>query len=224
MRPTRWGWVLLLMTALALASAGASGNNLLYLLYGALAAAWVLAAALGRLTLRRLRVAVEPAGPAVRGTSAPLNVTVANPWPWPCWGLRVSWGGASAPIPWVGPGGRARAGLRAALPYRGLNRLEGLTLSGGFPFGLWLGRRAVEAAPVLAWPAQRPARDLSELRADARPGGRPAPRKGGGEEVHALREMTPDDDARAIHWKLTARAGRPIVAEYGSLADPRLIV
>ncbi len=222
--PTRRGWVAAFMTMLALASAGASGNNLLYLLFGSLAALLLLSAAGGWLTLRLLETEVESCGPAERGVEFPLRLRLVNRAPWPCWGYRLAWGPESAAAPWAAAKGSARASVRLRLPVRGWAFPEGLRLTGTFPFGLWSFAKKVRLEPVLVWPARRPARDLGELGAQVQGAGRPLPRKGAGEEFYAARELSPGDDARAIHWKLSAKAGRLIVADYGSSRDPRAVV
>ena len=49
-----------------------------------------------------------------------------------------------------------------------------------------------------------------EARSLAREGERPQDRKGQGLEVHSLRDHRPGEDARTIHWRSTARAGKLI--------------
>ena len=59
------------------------------------------------------------------------------------------------------------------------------------------------------FPRQVPA-PAASARALAREGERPEDRIGLGLEVHSLRDHRAGEDARSIHWKSSARAGRLI--------------
>src|SRR5256885_16971766 len=52
-----------------------------------------------------------------------------------------------------------------------------------------------------------------EARSSAREGDRPMARVGLGNEVHGLRDHRSGEDARSIHWRTSARAGRLIAVE-----------
>jgi uncharacterized protein (DUF58 family) len=48
--------------------------------------------------------------------------------------------------------------------------------------------------------------------------------RGEGEDLHALRAYQVSDDARRIHWKISAKAGEPIVKETAAAGRERLTI
>ena len=224
MKPTRLGLGCVVMAALTLLTAASTGNNLLYLVYGSLAAALVSAAILGRLNLRRARIDAETPPQVFKEQpfSLPLRVSVGG-W-WPSYGLELSWQGSQARVERVAPGEPARTSVRGALPHRGYNDLTDLVIESAFPFGLFSFRRGVAAARLLALPRPQPVREAREVAAAAHATGRPTLRKGSGDELYGIREFAPGDDARILNWKLSARLGRPLVNEYCAAQDDKITV
>ena len=101
---------------------------------------------------------------------------------------------------------------------RGVYRLESLTLSTSFPFGLFTKERDIRLpGELVIWP-----RADRSVPLPAPPGGRGRPRyseiagdgSGARGEYRGLREYRPGDDPRDIHWRSTARTGEPVVREY----------
>ena len=100
---------------------------------------------------------------------------------------------------------------------RGIYPLEVLTLSTAFPFGLFTKERDITLpGELIIWPrADRP------VPLPAPPGGS-QPRYsdvsgvtlGARGEYRGLREYRSGDDPRDIHWRSTARTGKPVVREY----------
>lgn len=221
MRITRLGLGAVLMTGLTWLTAASTGNNLLYLLLSALAAALLLSVVLGRWNLARLSARLESPDQAFRGAPARLRLLIRND------GRRrafwISAPGAAAPAT-VLPGEEAELELRERLPHRGLNLLEGLYLESSFPFGLLLHRRTLTGAAVLALPRLREIRAAADTSADARPSGVPTLKKGSGEDLYGVREAVAEDDARLVNWKLSARLGRAVVNEYAEAHDSKVTV
>jgi|GEM_PF-605900 len=318
MRPTRLGWSAAAMAAFTLFAAGSTGNNLLYLLFAATAAALVLSAAAGWMNLRALRPRLEPPDQIFRGASFQAVVVVENPrasdarfvravgpheiarerrFPpgglqliaWFAAGLAVIAGSiglivshsrlgnrlmyfllasgdrltyamigaavaavllaartdwakrltadvrakpagpppadpATAAVGDVPAGGSARAELRLSLPFRGLNRLDGVVLESLYPFGFFVRRRRVPPVEWLALPPASPFRPHDDLEQDPRSIAAGARRKAREGEFFGPRPYAPDDDARSIHWKLTAKSGRPVVAEHAIAPDGKAVV
>jgi len=93
---------------------------------------------------------------------------------------------------------------------RGLHRFEQLEVATKAPFGLFEKSRPLDApAELVVFPRKVAAPPL-QPRALAREGERPEDRIGLGLEVHSLRDHRAGEDARTIHWKSSARAGRLI--------------
>jgi transglutaminase-like putative cysteine protease len=116
------------------------------------------------------------------------------------------------------------AELRLTLPARGLNRLEGLALESLHPFGLFTMRRRLPPVEVLALPTAGPFRPGGRLEADPRAQSAGARGKARDGEFFGPRPYAPGDDARLIHWKLTAKTGRPVVVEYATAPEGRAVV
>jgi len=100
---------------------------------------------------------------------------------------------------------------------RGKFRLEGVTIGWTDPFGLFRSLASVETTDeILILPKRYPVPDL------ALPGNSTyqvggvslAGAVGESEEFVALRDYRPGDPLRRIHWRSTARVGKPIVKEY----------
>jgi len=93
---------------------------------------------------------------------------------------------------------------------RGLYRVDAVYLEARSPWGMWQVRRKDAAAmEVRVYPNLRRDDDLKALRQGV--GGVHALRQiGRGREFEKLREYLPGDGFDEIHWKATARRGRPI--------------
>ncbi len=103
-----------------------------------------------------------------------------------------------------------RATLHWSPKRRGIFRLRDVRLCIGGPFGLL--ERTKELAPnghgvVCVGPSRLPL-DSSAFAAWSATFGRSDEEP---EELHGIRLYTPGDDVRAIHWRLSAREGRPMI-------------
>jgi transglutaminase-like putative cysteine protease/uncharacterized protein (DUF58 family) len=224
MRVTRLGLAALVMAAFTLFAAGSTGNNLLYLLFAATIAALFLSVAAGWTNLKGLSARVETPGQAFRGAPFSARVTVANAGRLDARLIRVVGPLGAAVLGDVPAGGESASELRMTLPVRGLNRVEGLALESLYPFGFLALRRRVPAFDAVALPPASPFRPQTELEQDPRAAGAGARRRSRDGEFFGPRPYGPDDEARLIHWKLTAKSGRPIVAEHASAPDGQATV
>ena len=133
---------------------------------------------------------------------------------------RTPMGWASAPIVKAVVPGRSSLSLHYQVvpPQRGVYGFGSLFLRVEGPMGLALRPIKFQAAEeVKVYPPFQPLRhaDLATYRRVAnRWGIRSTKWKGEGREFESLREYVEGDDPRKIHWKATARLGRPIVQEY----------
>jgi transglutaminase-like putative cysteine protease/uncharacterized protein (DUF58 family) len=223
MRLTRLGFSVLAADALAFFGALISGNNLLYLVAGVMAAALAGAAAINR--RRAAGIHAEPDIPDQMFQGAPfrLGVTVRPPRRWPLYPVELISPLGRQAIDFIPRGGETRAELGYQLTRRGLNRLDGLFLETSFPFGFFRSLRRLPAPVVTAFPAVteifgRAASPAIREEAVTRP------QRGVGDDFHGLREYTYGEDARLINWKLTAKTGRPLIKEYAHAAGRRITV
>ena len=206
-----------------------TGNNLLYLLFGAMLGFIALSGWLSERVLRQLEIR--------RGT--PRGVTVDRP-------LRISYKVTNhkrwfptlavhlieeglpetAFIGRVGAGESTDSGSQNQFVHRGVYPLETLTLSTSFPFGLFTKERDVPLpGELVIWP-----RSDRHVRLSAPPGGRGRPQFSNSSEgtptargeYRGLREYRAGDDPRDIHWRTTARIGTPVTKEYDQDATETL--
>jgi uncharacterized protein (DUF58 family) len=205
-------------------SAGTTGNNLLYLLYSALTATAAVSALAGWWNLRGLEASIQAPGQVFRGSQFPLRLTFRKKAGWSCFAVEAVLGSSRAALGTLSAGAKAVVELRACASHRGWNLIEGLAVESLFPWGLIRHRRALPGIEVLAYPCLREVHSIPEIRAEARASGRPTLRKGTGDELYGVRAYDPSDDVRMINWKLSARAGRPLVNEHCETRDSRITV
>ena len=198
-----------------------TGNNLLYLLLGAMLGFIALSGWLSERILRRLEIRRR----APRGVTVerPIRITyyVTNRKRlFPTLAVYLFEEGLPNPafISRVGADESVTVGSENHFVQRGVYPLETLTLSTSFPFGLFTKERDVPLpGELVIWP-----------RSD-RPVSLPAPPGGGGQlqfsdaeggapgargEYRGLREYRIGDDPKDIHWRTTAKTGRPVIKEY----------
>jgi len=198
-----------------------TGNNLLYLLLGAMLGFIALSGWLSERVLRQLEVRRHtPRGVTVE---RPIRLTyyVTNRKRlFPTLAVYLIEEGLAEPafIGRVGAGDSVAVGSENRFVQRGVYALETLTLSTSFPFGMFTQERDVPVpGELVIWPrTDRP------VRLPAHPGGHGrqqfADASGGAPgargEYRGLREYRVGDDPRDIHWRTTAKIGTPVTKEY----------
>jgi uncharacterized protein (DUF58 family) len=196
-----------------------TGNNLLFLLLGLLLAGIVLSGVLSESTLRGVSLERLLPRDAQAGRAALVGLRVTN-------GkdrlgsfalvLRDVTGEGEAGHAFVlrlEPGESRDVSYRWEPKRRGRVAFERLEIATRFPFGLFEKWREIDAAAELVvFPREVPAPGVSPRR--VRPHGeRASGLAGPGHEFFGLRDATDRDDARQIHWRTSARRGRPVVVE-----------
>ena len=197
-----------------------TGNNLLYLLLGAMlgfiaVSGWLSEQAIRGLVIRRHVPRAVTVGQELRLTYEVQNTKARMP------SLAVEIVEQGLPgraflahAPALGTG---HARSVNAFSRRGVHELEVVTLATSFPFGLFLKERdLVIPGEVLVWP-----RTDRTVRAPVAAGGRvprsgttargPAGHRG---EYRSLRAYRPGDEPRDIHWRSSARLREPVLREY----------
>ncbi len=197
-----------------------TGNNLLYLLLGALLGLIVVSGWLSEQAIRNVRV-VRRTPHGVAGQPLTFSYEVHNGkrrLPTLALELREVDAPIIAFVAAVPAGKSAVARVEVSFARRGVYRLHEFTLSTTFPFGLFIKERDfVFPGTVVVWPR-------SDLRVrEARKAGARA-RRSGAEQLSALaggrgdyRSLRPyraGDDPRDVHWRSTARYSEPVVREY----------
>ncbi|TPW19587.1 MAG: hypothetical protein FD126_2535, partial [Elusimicrobia bacterium] len=125
-RPTREGLWAAALALLTFVSALASGNNLLYLLWGALAGAFAVSWGWLLVAMRGLRARATFPEALRQGSRFSLAVRARNDGALAVHGLRALRGPEAAGFGALARGGESEARLEAELPWRGLNSVQGL--------------------------------------------------------------------------------------------------
>ena len=197
-----------------------TGNNLLYLLFGAMLGLIVVSGWLSEQVIRQLAVYRRvPRGTTV-GNPTRICYEVENRRKRiPSLALEVGEAGLQERgfLPFIAPGGRGRTQAETTFVQRGIFELTAVRVSTSFPFGLFLKSRDLPlSGELVIWPRS----DRAVRPPD--PGGGATHRAaaflgvaaGTRGEYRGLRTYRPGDDPRDIHWRTSARLGQPMVREY----------
>jgi uncharacterized protein (DUF58 family) len=216
-RITNFGLGYILMCLVVAIAATNTGNNGLYLVLAAMLSAMIVSGMLSRRNVRGVACVIEPIGEVVATRPAWLKLKLEN---------RLKVGKAQAlfflhealPGPlWIdplAPGEKRELVVEGTFPRRGVYREADAGLLSRFPLGLFRKyRKASLAREIVVYPLPI-ATAAPEIPPEDARGGRPyALSRGGGSDIRTLREFSPGDDPRDLHWKQSARMRRWIVRE-----------
>lgn len=218
LKVTRVGRTYLVVTMGVGLGALNTGNNLLYLVLGFLLSIIVLSGVLSERVISNLRVkrlvpdgafAKEPfalryALTRLKGRAFAVKISEADDtvdgWAW---------------VPTVGEGETMIARADATAPHRGPLKLERVRLTTNFPFGLFEKSRTFELEDlIVVWPRRGFSCEPPEADHGLQTGehGNQRHRDGTG-DVQGLRELADGEDARRVHWKKSATAGKLLKVE-----------
>lgn len=197
-----------------------TGNNLLYLLLGAMLGFIVLSGWLSERILRQLEIRRRTPRGVAQERPSRITYTVTNrKRRFPTLAVYLIEEGLPVPafIGRVGAGDSVTVASENYFLQRGVYPLKTLTLSTSFPFGLFTKERDVTLpGELIIWPrTDRP------VRLPSPPGGRGKHQShltggdlGSRGEYRGLREYRAGDDLKDIHWRTTTRIGTPVTKEY----------
>lgn len=197
-----------------------TGNNLLYLLLGAMLGATAVSGWVSEQTIRGVEVARHvPRGTTV-GNEVVLGYTVRNrkkKRTSVALELREEGLPGTAFIPRLLPGQSVNSRSGNTFVRRGVYPLSAITLSTTFPFGFFRKERDITLpGELVIWPRTDRHPGLASPGAGRNPAhGTAASRHAGPRgEFRGLRDYRRGDDARDIHWRSSARRTSPVVREY----------
>lgn len=197
-----------------------TGNNLLYLLLGAMLGFITVSGWLSEQAIRGLDIERESPHAVTVGQDLRLTYHVRNHKRLlPSLAVEISEEGLphAAFLAHAPAAGEALARSRNRFDRRGTFPLGTVTLSTAFPFGLFRKERDLEIpGEIVVWP-----RCGRSVRSPSPAGGR-VPRLslstagslGTRGEYRSLRTYRPGDDPRDIHWRSSARLREPVIREY----------
>jgi uncharacterized protein (DUF58 family) len=216
-RITNFGLGYILMCLVVAIAATNTGNNGLYLVLAGLLAAMTVSGFLSRRNVRGVSCEIEPVGEVFAAQQSFLRVRLENH-------LRAGTAqalfflheGLPGPL-WIDPlkpGEKREMVVEGRFPRRGVVQRPDAGLLSRFPIGLFRKyRRAALAREIVVFPNPESCAVPEAPPEEAR-GGRPhVSRRGTGFDLRTLREFSPGDDPRDMHWKQSARMRRWIVRE-----------
>ena len=220
LRFSRAGWLFTSGTLVLGFAAVGTGNNLLYLVLGAMLGVITLSGWLSEQMIRRLDVRRRPVRGITAGQPGRITYDLKNAKRrLPSLAVEIGEAGREG-VAWVAaldPGESAVARAETVFDRRGVYALETVTLATSFPFGLFRKERDLDIpGEAVVWPRHdRPVREprLAGERV-RRVGESFAGAAGARGEYRGLRPYRPGDDPRDVHWRTTARVGHPVVKEY----------
>ena len=217
----RVGWAFSLGAVGIGVSAIGTGNNLLFLVLGAMLGFITLSGALSEQTLRGVRVRRHLPRALTAGRPARIGYRLENSKRrLPSFALEVGEKASERRgfVFSIEPGGESFVRVEHLWPRRGVYPLTEMVLSTSFPFGLFRKERDLDSAEdeVIVWPStERAVREARPTGAEARrSGAAPAGAAGARGEYRGLRPYRAGDDPRDVHWRSSARYGEPVVREY----------
>ena len=235
-RPNRGGLFFMLLAAMVFAGAYNTDINLLMLVCAAMLTILLVSLVAPRWNLMRLRPRRALPAEAYAGEPFKVHIRVRNDGWLPAFALaagdfiRLGRRDVLRPRGWLGrahTGRETSASYTAEMPRRGVYACERIELRTGFPFGLALGCRRWDIQDELVvFPPRGRLRTGLNLRVGRTrfPVGSAARRGAGEEEFRALREFVPGDNPRRVHWRTTARLGKPYVREMEWTRESSLLI
>ncbi|MBH25404.1 MAG: DUF58 domain-containing protein [Myxococcales bacterium] len=200
-----------------------TGNNLLYLLLGMMLTLIVISGILSEAVIKELRVARRFPNRIFANNPTPVEVVVENLKPRvPSFSIQVvdrlvGLDKESRPAVYLmrlDPKDTTRTAYRYAFPRRGRWQVEGYEIATRFPFDLFRKSRDIdEPTSVVVYPTPIEPPGLMSL-ANLPDGDVNKSKPGRGIDFYGIRDYRAGDDARDVHWKLTARRGQLVVREY----------
>jgi len=225
-RITRGGALFVLAVALTGAGAFLSGNNLLFLVFSAMLALFLVSGFISRLVLAGLELELLLPEHVWARMPSPARVRIRNLKRFtPSFSIELS-GHADAadnkpsilkdPVYFPLIPGRAtiEAAVQVVFPFRGRHRENLFAISTKFPFGFL--RKSTTVAlrrETIVYPAPEP-RAAMEILLDSIAGEVESRSRGDGRDFHRIRPYEPQDSARHVDWKSSAHTGGLQVREF----------
>lgn len=228
---TPYGLRFLILTLTIGVTALNTGNNLLYLILAMMLSLIIVSGILSEQSLKGIGVVRRLPSSIVAGEAVRVGLTVTNTKKYlPSFALSLEEiingrpAGERVLFHEIPARQSLSKGYSHLFPARGRHRIEGVRITTRFPFGLFEKSRFSPCLnEVIVYPKMFP---LSPRFLDGCLTGEEEimNRKGKGITLYDLREYVMGDDARAIHWKTSARHSRLLVREYAQEEKKRVLL
>jgi len=235
-RVTRDGWIYIAGIVLVALAAINTGNNLLFLILSCLIASILMSGILSSLTLIGVEMRLNLpehifAGQTVRASVELWNEKITlSSFSLRVEGVKKKDAPAAAlletPVyfPYIPRKSSAKQNVPMLFSHRGVYRQEAFRVITRFPFGfLQKARRIDLASEALVYPSVEATPEFLEILPGIQ-GAVESLSKGRGQDLYALRDYLPNDSARLVHWKASARAGQLMVREFAREDEYRILL
>ena len=234
-RITREGWIYILGIVLVALAAINTGNNLLFLILACLVASILMSGILSSITLAGVELKLHLPEHIFADQSVRASVELQNEkLTLPSFSLRVeaakkknqSAALLETPVyfPYLPRQKSQKQSVPLLFPERGVYRQEAFRIVTRFPFGfLQKARRLDLATEALVYPPVAASSEFLEVLPGLQ-GAMESYVKGRGQDLYALRGYLPNDSARHVHWKASARFGELMVREFAREDDCRVLL
>jgi uncharacterized protein (DUF58 family) len=127
-------------------------------------------------------------------------------------------------FPYIPRQSAARQKVELVFPKRGVYRQDAFGIRTRFPFGFFEKTRTVDSnIEITIYPRVQPADQFYEV-LPLLSGEMASYFRGRGHELHSLRNYQPNDSARFVDWKVTAKTGRVMVREFAREDERRVML
>jgi uncharacterized protein (DUF58 family) len=127
-------------------------------------------------------------------------------------------------FPYIPRQSAARQKVELTFPKRGVYRQDAFGIRTRFPFGFFEKTRTVASnIEITIYPRVQPADQFYEV-LPLLSGEMASYFRGRGHELHSLRNYQPNDSARFVDWKVTAKTGRVMVREFAREDERRVML
>jgi uncharacterized protein (DUF58 family) len=233
---TRAGWTYIGGIIVVALAALNTGNNLLFLILASLIAVILMSGILSSITLSGVEMRLELPEHIFAGKPVRAQIELENEkLTLPSFSLRVEAvttknapAAAVLDTPVYFPYLPKKECVRQSVPItfarRGAYRQDAFRIASRFPFGfLQKSRRLELKTQALVYPSVEPGHEFFEI-SPALQGALESLNKGRGQDLYALRGYVPNDSARHVHWKASARLGSLMVREFTHEEDCRVLL
>jgi uncharacterized protein (DUF58 family) len=232
---TRDGMIYIFGVLILVLAAVNTGNNLLFMILGCALAGILISGVLSRVVLTGIELKFDLPEHIFADQPVLAEMELRNEKQlWPSFSLRVLGEGSSSPdeqilsrpvyFPYIPRQSAGRQKVELRFPHRGIYRQDAFGIRTRFPFGFFEKTRRVDShSEIVVYPPVGPAEQFYEV-LPLLTGEMSSYFRGRGVELHSLRGYVPSDSARAVDWKVTAKAARLMVREFAREDERRVML
>jgi uncharacterized protein (DUF58 family) len=203
-----------------------TGNNLLFLIDGAMLGFMSITGIIGLGNIRNLQLSIHVPDEIYAGLPTQLTVKLrCRGGLFPAYLLQLILCGRSIDVPVLNRGEGATAHLMVTFDHRGRGGIDTPHVLSPFPIGFFVRSLPLPVATdFIVFPAPlRPTLETDDAGRRSR-GETELPRAGSGGDLYSINDYTGRESLRQVHWRLSARHDTLKVKQYGAAAGTPVVV